>query len=876
MCVSRNADPPEPLCDCISPPCEGPYCSQYAFAPFIDESANDESADSQVNLSNSVSRNELFSDSASSVEEYQYNVFKDTERNSEEGNSILSYSSDLVRFKDDPYQTNPNQQLPVSLSNKLPPGDRYAVLLTQVILPNGLKIQYDYNEYGELSNISYPTDGEVEYEYGEYGYVGCIGIRKGKDLPYIDINEEDTREVVKKTVTNGNEKYIWEYDRQASIGPSEVSNPITTTIKDAENNYTKYFFYHEAMDPDNDNFKCMAEVSLVKMIDYKDANQNKMRTEEYFYVGDNSKYNNLRLERKITTFNDDSNKQVVVEYKYDDYYGQQVLECQQATIQGQEMTKMMHRSYEPYNIERWVINTFTESGLYTAYSKTCSLSGLEPDALTTYCYYGQVCASGEPVTNNRFGQIYSEQRYAYPKTGSSSDDVFIVYDYDGNGIRVIKKLPDSTILYVHDQADNVIQEYYYSREGELDKVKDYIYFNGNLIATIDEDKTTPRIDTFEVPQYVSDNVITYAWTASEEESTLTARRAWLSEGTGDCSYQSPDKVPYLTLSPPMYVTPDEIVESLSDTLCQACQYRIAFEIMNEAKLISYRCSDVITVDKTAPELEYMHGPQGCWSHIDRVQFNWRGEDDVSGIKAYFAIGTGPGKTNVVNWTEFDATQFDNVVVTGFTLDAGSTYYLTIKLINGAGLVTISPSESFVTATNEFNSHFINASISKIVTTDSVVSITFKNYCSLQNWQFGYTKLSVILGRIVSSGARDNSAFSSGLTEGLEQYLVELEPGEIIEPDGEKTFTFSLPEEWTTWSRVLNLSFAMYDTRDPNLLFGDVEHRMVLASPYEKTISWNKVKPYDYLNVYYKSTRADVDIGEMTLRRKSVILCCCAG
>jgi hypothetical protein len=60
---------------------------------------------------------------------------------------------------------------------------------------------------------------------------------------------------------------------------------------------------------------------------------------------------------------------------------------------------------------------------------------------------------------------------------------------------------------------------------------------------------------------------------------------------------------------------------------------------------------------------------------------------------------------------------------------------------------------------------------------------------------------------------------------------------------------------------------MYDTRQPDFLFGDEEARSVLASPYQKTISWNLENTDDFLSVYYKSTRADVDIGALVLQCK---------
>src|SRR4030043_31756 len=76
--------------------------------------------------------------------------------------------------------------------------------------------------------------------------------------------------------------------------------------------------------------------------------------------------------------------------------------------------------------------------------------------------------------------------------------------------------------------------------------------------------------------------------------------------------------------------------------------------------------------------------------------------------------------------------------------------------------------------------------------------------------------------IVSAGAYDHNSISSGLLEGDEQFIVELESGEIIAPDGKKTFTFSLPEEWTPSSRMAGLGFCMCDTSHPDFISGGRE------------------------------------------------------
>jgi hypothetical protein len=65
--------------------------------------------------------------------------------------------------------------------------------------------------------------------------------------------------------------------------------------------------------------------------------------------------------------------------------------------------------------------------------------------------------------------------------------------------------------------------------------------------------------------------------------------------------------------------------------------------------------------------------------------NWSVSTDAnSGIaRYYYSIGTTPGATNVVNWT--DNWFNDTATITGLTLVDGQIYYFNVKAENGAGL-----------------------------------------------------------------------------------------------------------------------------------------------------------------------------------------------
>ena len=69
---------------------------------------------------------------------------------------------------------------------------------------------------------------------------------------------------------------------------------------------------------------------------------------------------------------------------------------------------------------------------------------------------------------------------------------------------------------------------------------------------------------------------------------------------------------------------------------------------------------------------------------DRLNASWSIVDDnLSGVvKYWYAIGTTPGATNVVNWTQTTGT---SVSKTGLSLNVGATYYFSVKAENAVGL-----------------------------------------------------------------------------------------------------------------------------------------------------------------------------------------------
>ncbi|HLP13114.1 MAG TPA: N-acetylmuramoyl-L-alanine amidase [Flavobacteriales bacterium] len=98
----------------------------------------------------------------------------------------------------------------------------------------------------------------------------------------------------------------------------------------------------------------------------------------------------------------------------------------------------------------------------------------------------------------------------------------------------------------------------------------------------------------------------------------------------------------------------------------------------------------MNVDTTAPAIvpvvnDGIPTDLDTWTSSINATAYWGISSDAhSGIARYwYALGTTPGATDVVNWT--DNGWYDSVTVTGLSLMVGQTYYFSVKAENAAGL-----------------------------------------------------------------------------------------------------------------------------------------------------------------------------------------------
>lgn len=98
------------------------------------------------------------------------------------------------------------------------------VVLAEIVLPNGSSYKFNYNIYGEIDKVIYPTGG---YERYEYGAIKPLGHQSG---PYPQANRGVTQRRVSATGNAANEA-LWQYRVLSGTGNLywvEMTNPDMT------------------------------------------------------------------------------------------------------------------------------------------------------------------------------------------------------------------------------------------------------------------------------------------------------------------------------------------------------------------------------------------------------------------------------------------------------------------------------------------------------------------------------------------------------------------------------------------------------------------------------------------------------------------------
>ena len=118
-------------------------------------------------------------------------------------------------------------------------------------------------------------------------------------------------------------------------------------------------------------------------------------------------------------------------------------------------------------------------------------------------------------------------------------------------------------------------------------------------------------------------------------------------------------------------------------------------LTNDTNLVSADAAKwVLKSDATPPVIWSVYDDTYTTS-TTTLQASWTGSDPESGIQRFeFAVGLQPGGTSVKGWT--DAGTATSAAIGGLSLVIGSTYYVTVRAVNGSGVVSAPMSSPGVT------------------------------------------------------------------------------------------------------------------------------------------------------------------------------------
>ncbi|MFB3850990.1 MAG: fibronectin type III domain-containing protein [Acidobacteriota bacterium] len=106
-------------------------------------------------------------------------------------------------------------------------------------------------------------------------------------------------------------------------------------------------------------------------------------------------------------------------------------------------------------------------------------------------------------------------------------------------------------------------------------------------------------------------------------------------------------------------------------------------------------SDGITVDLTPPTTPIVVDGGEFTSSSNSLTANWSSQDSESQIAKYMvAVGTSAGLSDVMNWQDYGLST--GGTISGLSLSQGVSYFISVKSVNGAGLVSAIGSSDGIT------------------------------------------------------------------------------------------------------------------------------------------------------------------------------------
>ncbi len=212
-------------------------------------------------------------------------------------------------------------------------------------------------------------------------------------------------------------------------------------------------------------------------------------------------------------------------------------------------------------------------------------------------------------------------------------------------------------------------------------------------------------------QIYVDNALVQTWT----DPTPLAGGNYVSFRSGNCKYEVNDLKIYRSRAATAAITIGSSGElRYQNTNSSLVAGRIKSIVQDVAGNLSAIQSQDVKVDWTVPSTiatvnDGLSTDIGTTTNSSMLEANWTTSSDANSDVANYwvAVGTSSGATNVVPWTN----NYWNTSVSlgGLSLTSGTTYYISVKAENGAGLfsaVKTSNGQVLVSALNAPNANFL--------------------------------------------------------------------------------------------------------------------------------------------------------------------------
>lgn len=345
----------------------------------------------------------------------------------------------------------------------------------------------------------------------------------------------------------------------------------------------------------------------------------------------------------------------------------------------------------------------TNTNIYTSFNQTNTESYL-------YHWTGQINGAG---TNRRAGIHF----YCSDPTLSQRGDSYMVYwRADQDKCQIYKSTANTITL----QTDDVITV-------DPNITYDFkILFNpitGNIKAFLDD-------------------VLVSEWTDS---SPFTAGNA-ISLRTGNCIGIYDDFKVYKSRSNSEIISVSNVTNDVRYQNQNPLTPSANIQSINLDQAFNWSSIDNVyqNIDWTIPEslgtvADGIGSDINAFNTANEISGNWTVFADTnSDISAYwYAVGTSIGATDIVNWTDNGlATSFTQ---TGLTLVLNTTYYVSVKAVNGAGLesaVVTSNGQTLESGTLPPNASFTISNNITICTGEGVDFTNTSSNASSYIWDFG--------------------------------------------------------------------------------------------------------------------------------------------